>query len=171
MWCDRPTGGLPAVRNFSLMAAVLLEYPDLLDELWRVGMHSKQQPKQKPTRSRKAYSSPRLVAYGDLQQLTKAKPGRAAEGHGITNRTPCWIAEVLYGTDDPRTHLLRSWLTQVYVGTLAGSIVVRMYMAYGHQIARLARRSSRLRGILRLLFDAALTRALRDYRLLATHSF
>jgi hypothetical protein len=123
-------------------------------------------------RSKTPYSAPRLVIYGNLHQLTQAKPGRSAEGHGITPRVPpCWIAEVLYGVDDARTHLLRSWLTQVYIGTLAGSVVVQLYMACGRQIAGLAARSSFLRGILRPLFDAALTRALRDYRLLATHAF
>lgn len=131
----------------------------------------KQGGEENITRSKTPYSAPRLVIYGTLHQLTQAKPGRAAEGHGITPRVPCWIAEVLYGVDDARTHLLRSWLTQVYVCTLAGSVVVQLYMACGRQIARLAARSSLMRGILRPLFDAALKRALRDYRLLATPAF
>jgi hypothetical protein len=134
-------------------------------------MDSKQEAKQKPTGSRKPYSPPRLVVYGDLQQLTKAKPGRASEGHGITNRTPCWIAEVLYGVDDPRTQLLRAWLTRVYACTLLGSAVVRLYATYGRQVARLAAQSSLLCSILRPIFDAALTRALSDYRLLAQPEF
>ena len=163
-------GGLVARRSF-LRAVVLVEYI-LLDEDLEVAMDSKEQAKQKSTSSRNPYSSPRLVVYGDLRQLTQAKPGRASEGPGVTPRVPpCWIAEVLYGADDPRTHLLRSWLTQVYIGTLAGSVVVRLYVVYGRQIARLATRSSSLRSILRPLFDAALIRALRDYRPPATPAF
>lgn len=135
-------------------------------------MDSKQEAKQKPTRSRIPYSSPRLVVYGDLKQLTKAKPGRAAEAHGVTPRVPpCWIAEVLYGMDDPRTQLLRAWLTQVYARTLFGSAVVRLYATYGRQVARLAAQSSLLCSVLRPIFDAALTRALGDYRLLAHPEF
>ncbi len=132
-------------------------------------MDSKRSAEEKLPIARKPYTSPRLVIYGDLHQLTKAKPGRASEGAGLTHRTPpCWIAEVLYGAEDPRTHLLRSWLTQVYIRTLAGSFVVQLYVACGRQIARLAKRSSWLRGFLRPLFDAAVARALRDYSLHTT---
>ncbi len=127
-------------------------------------MDSKDPAKEKPTSSRKPYSSPRLVAYGNLEQLTKAKPGRAVEGSGHTPKVPsCWIAEVLYGADDPRTHLLRSWLTQVYSVTCVGSVVVYLYIVFGRQVAPMVRRSSLLRGALQPLFDAGVSRALRDY--------
>jgi hypothetical protein len=127
-----------------------------------------QRAKKSILQSKIPYSAPRLVIYGTLHQLTQAKPGRAAEGHGATPRVPpCWIAEVLYGVDDVRTQFLRSWLVHVYAATLTGTMVIRLYTACGRQVARMAGRSSFLRRVLRPLFDAALSRALRDYRLLA----
>jgi hypothetical protein len=79
----------------------------------------------------------------------------------------CWIAEVLYGVDDNRTHLLRAWLTRVYARTTVGSAIVALYRAFGKRVARWARRSALLRRVLTPLFDAGVAAALRHYTLAA----
>ena len=109
---------------------------------------------------KKPYSAPRLVKYGDLRQLTRGGRGRAADAGGSGAHTKfCWIAEVLYGADDPRTHILRIWLMDVYSKTALGSIVVAAYGRFGRQLSTIAARSSLLRGILRPLFEAGVVRA------------
>jgi hypothetical protein len=108
---------------------------------------------------KKPYSAPRLVKYGDLRQLTRGSHGRRADNHGGGVTRPCWIAEVLYGADDPRTHLLRIWLADEYSKTAVGSIVVAVYKRFGRTLSALVRRSSLLQGLLRPVFEAGLVRA------------
>jgi hypothetical protein len=116
---------------------------------------------------KKPYSAPRLVKYGDLQQLTRGSHGFKSDGGAGTptkpGRGPCWIAEVLYGAEDPRTHLLRMWLVDVYSKTSVGSMVVAVYRKFGREMAALAKRSSLLRGLLRPVFEAGLVRAYRHF--------
>ena len=114
----------------------------------------------KDPKPKKPYSAPRLVKYGDLQQLTRGGNGRLADAGGSGTHTKiCWIAEVLFGADDPRTHLLRMWLVDVYSKTAIGSIVVALYKLFGRELSVLVRRSSLLRGILRPLFEAGVVKA------------
>jgi hypothetical protein len=118
-------------------------------------------PEQAP-RTKKTYSSPRLVAYGDLQKLTmgNASVGNDPAPFNNTSRNPvCWIAEVLYGARDPRTHLMRAWLNTVYCRTLRGAVVVGLYRHFGRPIAAVAARHAFVRRIFRPLFDAGLLRA------------
>ena len=115
---------------------------------------------------KKPYSAPRLVKYGDLRKLTRGGRGRRRDAAGSRTRI-CWIAEVLFGADDPRTHLLRMWLVDVYSKTALGSIVVAAYGRLGRRLSRLARRSSLLRWILRPLFQAGLVRAHKHFISLA----
>lgn len=115
----------------------------------------------------KAYSSPVLEQYGDLEALTKGTGAGSGEGTGGPMSMVCWIAEVLYGADDNRTHLLRAWLTRVYSRTAMGSVVVALYRAFGVRVARWARRSALLRRMLTPLFDAGVAAALRHYTLAA----
>ena len=107
---------------------------------------------------KKPYSAPRLVKYGDLRQLTRGSHGRRADA-GVRPSRPCWIAEVLYGADDPRTHVLRVWLMDAYSKTAVGSIVVAVYTRFGRKLSALVRRSSLLQGLLRPVFEAGLVRA------------
>lgn len=72
---------------------------------------------------------------------------------------PCWIAEVLYGVDDIRTLTLRSYINGPFRQTIFGSVVRKIYIAIGRQVAWAARRSSALRWLLKPLFDKALARA------------
>jgi hypothetical protein len=118
-------------------------------------------PAHKAPEPKKPYSAPRLVKYGDLRRLTRGGRGRRRDAIGRTRI--CWIAEVLYGADDPRTHLLRMWLVDVYSKTALGSIVVATYARFGRQLSTIAGRSSLLRGILRPLFEAGLVRAYKHF--------
>ena len=73
---------------------------------------------------------------------------------------PCWIAEVLWGVDDRRTHLLRKWLVTVWEKeSFIGRVVVGVYRRVGQQVAKLASRSRLLQRLLRPLFNSGLRRA------------
>ena len=112
---------------------------------------------------KKPYSAPRLVKYGDLKQLTRGSHGRASDAPLSLSKPPCWIAEVLYGPDDPRTHLLRIWLVDVYSKTAVGSIIVAIYRRFGRELSAVVRSSCLLQEILRPVFEAGLARAHRHF--------
>ena len=118
--------------------------------------------------AKRPYESPKLLAYGDLKELTRGNtgPGNDGNGSGLGTKQPsqpCWIAEVLYGVDDPRTHLLRAWLTTMYAHTTVGAAVTGLYGKLGRQVAALAKDKASLRFVLRPLFDAGLRRAQRQF--------
>jgi hypothetical protein len=71
----------------------------------------------------------------------------------------CWIAEAIYGADDPRTHLLRFWLNGPFAKSLTGAAVMAVYRAVGRPVAWMTSRSALVRTALTPLFDAALQRA------------
>ncbi|MBI3404839.1 MAG: hypothetical protein HY046_05230 [Acidobacteria bacterium] len=120
-------------------------------------------------KARKTYRSPVLEQYGDLDALTLSVGSGSGDGMGgaSSKNTPCWIAEVLYGVNDPRTRMLRTWLTRVYCRTTKGAAIVALYRACGERVARWARRSALLRRMLTPLFDAGVAAALRHYALAA----
>jgi len=77
---------------------------------------------------------------------------------------PCWIAEVLYGIDAPRTKLVRAWLTESYERRdLIGRIVVPLYTRFGVTVAGLLRRRPVLQSVFRPLFYRAVKRAHQEY--------
>jgi hypothetical protein len=76
-----------------------------------------------------------------------------------TGAKACWIAEVLYGVDDLRTHLLRAWLNEEYAKTFVGGLVMKLYRRFGQRIARKLRRHTWLQRFFRPLFDHWLRRA------------
>jgi hypothetical protein len=71
----------------------------------------------------------------------------------------CWIAESLYGVNDPRTHMVRGWLRDIYSQTRTGAVVVSLYKKFGRRTAAVLNRWPALKIIFRPLFDAALRRA------------
>jgi len=114
-------------------------------------------------RPRKSYSPPRLVYYGDVTKLTRGAGGGTGD-HGGHTKLPCWIAEVLYGVDAPRTRLVRAWLTESYGRRdLIGRIVVPLYSRFGVTVAGLLRRCPVLQSIFRPLFYRAVKRAHQEY--------
>lgn len=71
----------------------------------------------------------------------------------------CWIAEAIYGVDDPRTLLLRHWLNFEFTKQNLGRIVMTVYISVGQQTAWAVRKSGILRAIFRPLFERALRKA------------
>lgn len=82
--------------------------------------------------------------------------GGSAEGVLVGG---CWIAEAVYGTEDPRTYLVRYWLNTEFMQTTVGAIVMGLYQLVGRPVASLVRRSRWLREAFKPLFDLALERA------------
>ncbi len=75
------------------------------------------------------------------------------------NLVNCWIAEALYGRNDIRTHVLRAWLNGPFRRTIAGDLVMRLYLLVGRQVASLVRTLPFVGLALRPLFEAALLKA------------
>lgn len=71
----------------------------------------------------------------------------------------CWIAEAIYGVDDPRTNQVRMYLNGKFRETIPGACVMTVYLIIGRQVAGLARRSEWLQRMLKPLFDRALKAA------------
>jgi hypothetical protein len=74
----------------------------------------------------------------------------------------CWIAEVLYGAADPRTQLLRAWLTVVYDERRRGWMFVALYRRFGRGTAALIARGLLPRQVFEAVFDRLLEKALAD---------
>ncbi len=81
-----------------------------------------------------------------------SKAGAAALGG-------CWIAEAIYGIEDPRTALSRAWLNGPFLQTSIGPAVMWLYLRIGRAVASVVRKSGILRSILKPLFDVAVRRA------------
>jgi len=114
-------------------------------------------------RPRKSYSPPRLVYYGDVTKLTRGGGGNGNDGGGAMSMV-CWIAEVLYGIDAPRTRLVRAWLIESHKRRdLIGRLVVPLYRRFGVTVAGLLRRCPVLQSVFRPLFYRAVERAHREY--------
>jgi hypothetical protein len=113
--------------------------------------------------SRKIYATPQLAYYGNVTQVTRGSGKGQKDGASGTSR-PCWIAEVLYGIDAPRTHLVRAWLTESYERRdPMARLVVPLYSRFGVAVASLLRRRPVLQPVFRTLFDRAVKRAHREY--------
>ena len=120
-------------------------------------------------REKRPYEAPKLLEYGELQKLTRGVDNGSGDSgpSSLSTKAPCWIAEVLYGENDPRTHVLRAWLNREYSQTAVGAVVVAIYRAVGQRVAALARSSAVLCRVLRPLFDCGLRRAQRHYMSMA----
>jgi hypothetical protein len=94
-------------------------------------------------------------AAGTLPHDFKGGIGPVSAGGG-----GCWIAAAVYdGWDDPRTIDVRRWLNTEFVKRPVGRMVMALYLQFGERIARVVRRSSLLKRMVRPLFDLALKRA------------
>jgi len=83
-------------------------------------------------------------------------------GGGVSAGIPgvCWIAEAIYGTLDPRTHIARAWINGTFRQTTIGAPVVWVYSKIGRKVAQFVKRSSLLRSAFKPLFDKAVTRGM-----------
>lgn len=120
-----------------------------------------------PKRStpRKPYTSPRLVSYGHVKDIIQGGGGKKFDSGGTKgagNSKGCWIAEALYGVDDPRTLLLRAWLGAAYDERRPGWPLIAAYHRFGYATAQLIHRGYLPRGVFRPLFDTLVARALTD---------
>jgi hypothetical protein len=70
----------------------------------------------------------------------------------------------LYGVDDPRTLLVRSWVTFIYDERRPGWMFVALYRTFGRATANLISRGILPRRLFRPLFDALLEKALMHTR-------
>lgn len=110
--------------------------------------------------ARKPYTAPRLISYGHVKDIVQGGGGNKINDPGTGRATkPCWVAEALFGVDDARTMLLRSWLTGIYVERRRGWHLVAVYATYGLAAARLLRRGWLPRRPVVRLFDALTRRA------------
>lgn len=80
------------------------------------------------------------------------------DGGGVMSRG-CWIAEAIYGESDPRTTLLRAWLTRVYDERCRWWFLVSVYRVCGRRVAGLIRSGCVPRGLFVPLFDYLLIQA------------
>jgi|SRR5579862_2200262 len=120
-------------------------------------------PSQESDASKKKYQAPRLKAYGNVVQLTRGGGGNGSDGTGHPHTKLCWIAEVIYGVDAPRTHLMRAWLTECYERREPWSlVVVPIYRRFGQSIAAFLRSYPVFKNVFRPLFDLGVRRAHRN---------
>ena len=121
--------------------------------------------KSKSSSPRKPYTSPRLVSYGHVKDIIQGGGGKKLDtggAKGAGNSKGCWIAEALYGVDDPRTLLLRAWLGVAYDERRAGWPLIAAYHRFGYATAQLIYQGYLPRALFRPLFDALVARALDD---------
>jgi hypothetical protein len=74
----------------------------------------------------------------------------------------CWIAAELWGGwTDPRTVLVRSWLTEEFGRRWYGRPVLAAYRLWGERTAKAIQTKRRLRSIFQWIFNRALGAAKR----------
>lgn len=110
-------------------------------------------------KKKKPYTPPRLVAYGDFKNIVQGNSGTRGDGGPGQTKATCWIAEALYGVDDPRTILLRAWLTAAYLEKRRWWWCVAAYMRFGRAVANVLQKSVVLRRGFRVLFDVLVRKA------------
>ena len=121
----------------------------------RKSSDAREQPARKP------YSPPHVVSYGHVKDIVQGSTGGGNDGSG-THSKSCWIAEALYGPHDPRTHLLRAWVTVVYDERRPGWMFVGLYRVFGRSAAALITRGILPRVLFQPLFDTLVEKALAD---------
>ena len=110
---------------------------------------------------RKPYSPPQVISYGHVKDIVQGAGGNGLDSGGGHSKA-CWIAEALYGADDPRTHLLRAWVTMIYNERRRGWLLVGLYRMFGRSTATLITRGLLPRMLFQPLFDTLVEKALAD---------
>ena len=115
-----------------------------------------------PSVPKKPYTPPHVVSYGHVKDIVQGNGGTKNDGGGglPNSKVTCWIAEALYGKDDPRTLLLRAWLSVIYDERRGGWRWVALYRRFGRGTADLIRRGYLPRSLFQPLFDALVKEAL-----------
>jgi hypothetical protein len=116
---------------------------------------------------RKPYSPPRLVLYGHVKDIIQGGGGRRSDATGKPpggrSKAFCWVAEAVYGEHDPRTLLLRAWLSQAYDDRRPGWPLIAVYRRFGRAVANLIHRGYLPRTVFRPLFDLLVGQALSEW--------
>ena len=115
--------------------------------------------------TRKPYARPQVVEYGHVKDIIQGGGGNGNDSHATPpggQSKACWIAEALYGVDDPRTLLLRAWLSIGYDERHAGWMFIALYRRFGRATANLIRRGYLPRQLFHPLFDRLVEKALTD---------
>ena len=117
-------------------------------------------PRKQPA-PKQPYAQPKVTEFGSLTEIVQGFNGTHTDGAPGDTKN-CWIAEALYGEQDPRTFLLRSWMTGIYVTKRSGWPLVAVYRRTGPALARAIRATPFLRRGFRIAFDSLLGKALRN---------
>ena len=105
---------------------------------------------------KRPYTAPRVVSYGHVKEIIQGGGGRMSDAGGNPpggKSKSCWIAEALYGVEDPRTLLLRAWLAAAYAERRPGWPFIAVYRRLGRAVARLIRAGALPEALFRPLFD------------------
>jgi hypothetical protein len=109
--------------------------------------------------NKKPYTPPRLISYGHVKDIVQGATGNRADGNTTRQGGGCWVADVLYGIENPRTLVLRAWLREIRARKDHGWWLVELYKIVGPTVASLIRRGSLPRRTLLPLFDALSAKA------------
>jgi hypothetical protein len=101
---------------------------------------------------RKPYTVPRVISYGSVKEIVQGGGGTGLDAGGAHTKT-CWVAEALYGVDDPRTTLVRAWVTRQYAEKGRWWMFAALYSRYGRAVANSIYRGRLPRQWVRPLFD------------------
>jgi hypothetical protein len=103
---------------------------------------------------------PRVICYGSVKDIVQGGGGGGLDAINGQHTKSCWVAEALYGVDDPRTALLRAWVTRQHVENGRWRLFAALYSRYGRAAADLIYRGRLPRQWVRPLFDVLLAKAL-----------
>jgi hypothetical protein len=121
---------------------------------------------------RKPYVKPQVVSYGHVKDIVQGSGGTMNDFRGGNTSRMCWIAEAVYGEGDPRTLLLRGWLTRVHDERRRWWGLVSLYRLSGRKVAGFIRSGRLPRAPFVRLFDRLLVLASDDTaRLLLRSSY
>lgn len=111
------------------------------------------------TGQRQPYAPPRVICYGSVKDIVQGGGGGGLDVANGQHTKSCWVAEALYGVYDPRTTLLRAWVTRQHVEKGRWWLFAALYARYGRAAADLIYRNRLPRQWVRPLFDVLLDRA------------
>ena len=114
-----------------------------------------------PPQTRKPYTAPRLKTHGHVKDLVQGTGGKKKDALGRNSKS-CWIAEAFNGADDPRTLLLRCWVSAIYDERRPGWMFVALYRRFGRRTATLIVRGLLPRRLFQPLFDVLVEKALTE---------
>ena len=109
---------------------------------------------------KKTYREPKLSVCGTVSQLTQGTKSAKSDPGGAGSSLQCWIAEVLYGAENARTHVVRAWLTECYDRRESWALIaVPLYRRFGIRVAGFLRKHPAAQMFFRPLFDLAVRKS------------